>query len=82
MVFFSLSLINRDWPRCFNCLTASQSLSATMGAQLLVLTIEHPQQEKLQRDFKILGIEANTVKGSNAALIAKIEGRTGVVELR
>jgi len=62
--------------------TPHPSLSAAMGAQLLKLTIVHPQQEKLQRSFKILGIEANTVTGGNAALSAKIKGRMGVVELR
>ena len=58
------------------------SLSAARGAQLLELTLEHPLQEELDRDFKILGIEANTVKRSSAALVAKIEGKLGVVELR
>lgn len=62
--------------------TPHPSLSAPMGAQLLKLTIEHPQQKKLQRDFKALGVEANAVKGPNAALIATVEGRMGVVELR
>ena len=62
--------------------TPHPSLSAAKGAQLLELTIEHPLQEELDRDFKILGIEANTVKRSNAALMAKIEGGIGVVELR
>ena len=66
-----------DWGQ-----TPHPSLSAAMGAQLLELTLEHSPQEELDRDFKILGIEANTVKRSNAALVAKIEGRVGVVELR
>ncbi len=62
--------------------TPHPSHGAAKGAQLLELTLEHPLQEKLDRDFKILGIEANTVKRSNAALVAKIEGEIGIVELR
>ena len=62
--------------------TPHPSLSAAKGAQLLKLSLEHPLQEELERDFKILGIEANTVKRSSAALVAKIEGKIGVVELR
>jgi hypothetical protein len=62
--------------------TPHPSLSAAVGARLLELTIEHPLQEQLERDFKNLGLEANPVNGTDAALIAKIEGRMGVVELR
>jgi len=62
--------------------TPHPSLSAAKGALLLKLTLEHPLQEELDRDFRSLGIEANTVKKSSAALVAKIEGKIGVVELR
>ena len=62
--------------------TPHPSLSAAKGARLLELTLEHPLQEELDRDFKILGIEANTVKRGSAALVAKIKGKLGVVELR
>ena len=62
--------------------TPHPSLSAAKGAQLLELTLEHPLQEELDRDFKILGIEANTVNRSNSALVAKIEGKLGIVDLR
>ena len=62
--------------------TPHPSLSASKGAQLLELTLEHPLQEELDRDFKILGMEANTVNRSNSALVAKIEGKLGIVDLR
>jgi hypothetical protein len=53
-----------------------------VGAKLLELPIEHPLQEKLTPDFEIPSIEANPLNGPDTTLIAKIEGRMVVVEVR
>ncbi len=62
--------------------TQHPSRSAPRGASLLDLRAEHPNPEYARQTLSRLGLDLEVREGPRAALIARISGLRGVVELR
>jgi Glyoxalase-like domain len=58
------------------------SATATKGATLVELRVEHPDAERTQKMLDALGLELRVQKGSAPAIIATIDSPRGRVELR
>lgn len=58
------------------------SHTAPQGAALVALSAEHPDDERVRRALRVLGLDVPVTHGSQARLIAVVEGPRGRVELR
>lgn len=56
--------------------------SAAQGATLVDLRAEHPDAKRVQQILHRLGLDLPVQKGPTPALIARIKGANGIVELR
>jgi len=62
--------------------TPHPAATATRGASLVALRAEHPDVESIQKTLNALGLNLHVQKGPRAALVARINGPRGNVELR
>lgn len=58
------------------------SHSAPQGAVLVTLSAEHPDDERMRRALRVLGLDVPVTRGSHARLTAVVDGPCGRIELR
>jgi hypothetical protein len=58
------------------------SQTAPQGAELVAMNAEHPDDERVRRALRVLGLDIPVTRGSHASLIAVVESPRGRVELR
>ena len=56
--------------------------SAAHGATLADLRLEHPDADEIRRMLRVLDLDVGVVAADEPAIVATIEGRHGLVELR